>query len=97
MLLLVLVVNLKDGSMKFLKALLSDSGDVSCMRVMSLTCCLAAMIIAIIGLNKPSVDYSGISLICTTFLSAAFLGKVSQKKIEVDGSKSQTDTSFKQS
>lgn len=73
--------------MRFLAALLSDNGSVSCMRTMSLLCCLAAICIAVMGLNKPQPDYSGLALICTTFLGAAFGGKVVQKSIEAKGVK----------
>ena len=59
----------------------SGSG-VSMMRFMSIICCLAAIVIAIIGLNKPVIDYSGLSLLCGTFLGAAFGGKIAQKNIE---------------
>ena len=58
------------------------------MRVMSFLCCIAAIAIAIIGLNKPIVDYSGVSLLVSSFLTAAFGGKIMQKRIEVSGAKS---------
>lgn len=75
--------------MKFLKDLLSDSGRVSMMRLMSLLSLLAAICIAVIGLNKPTIDYSGLSLLCGAFLSAAFGGKIAQKSIEAKGVKVQ--------
>jgi len=75
--------------MRFLKDLLSESGRVSMMRLMSLLSLLASIAIAIIGLNKPIVDYSGLSLLCGAFLSAAFGGKIAQKSIEVKGIKVQ--------
>lgn len=62
--------------------LLSSSSGVSMMRFMSLICCLAAIAIAIIGLRRPTVDYSGLSLLCGAFLGAAFTGKILQKNIE---------------
>lgn len=52
------------------------------MRVMSAMCCIAAIIIAIVGVEKPVVDYSGLTLLCGTFLGVAFTGKVVQKSIE---------------
>ena len=78
--------------MKFLRDLLSDSGRVSMMRLMSLLCCLAAIAIAIIGLNRPTPDYSGLSLLCGAFLSAAMGGKIAQKSIEAKGVKIQEST-----
>lgn len=71
-----------------LKALFSDSGNISMMRVLSLLSCIAAIAIAIIGLNKQPIDYSGLSFLCGTFLGAAFTGKIMQKRIEVSGAKS---------
>jgi FtsH-binding integral membrane protein len=81
--------------MKCIKALFSEHGDISMMRVMSIICCLAAVIVAFAGLNKPVVDYSGVSLLVTTFLTAAMGGKIMQKRIEVSGAKS--DISIDQS
>lgn len=52
------------------------------MRLMCLLCCLASMSIAFMGLNKPVVDYSGLSMLCGTFLAAAFAGKALQKPSE---------------
>lgn len=62
------------------------------MRLMSLLCCLSAVCIAIIGMNKPQVDYSGLSVVCGTFLTIAFGGKLMQKRTEVDGSKDEIET-----
>lgn len=60
------------------------------MRVMSLICCLAAIAIAVLGLYKPgNTDYSGLSLLCGSFLGAAFGGKVYQKRIETDGARAE--------
>jgi hypothetical protein len=73
--------------MRFLKDLLSESSRASMMRFMSLVCCLAAISIAILGINKPTIDYSGLSLLCGAFLSAAFGGKIMQKSIEAKGVK----------
>lgn len=68
--------------MKFFKSLLNEHGDISTMRLMSLLCCLTAIIIAIVGLNKAAPDYSGLSMLCGTFLGMAFLGKAIQKPSE---------------
>lgn len=66
----------------FIKDLFSESKHASMLRVMSLTSVLAAVAVAIIGVLKPSPDYSGLSLLVGTFLSAAFVGKVTQKAVE---------------
>lgn len=71
----------------FLLALTSENTSVSAMRVMSLSCCLAAIIIAFIGVYKPQPDYSGLSMLCGTFLSIAFTGKAYQKSVELSVSK----------
>lgn len=68
--------------MSFLKELVATHGKTSAMRVMSLICVVVACILAIIGLLRKEVDYSGLSLLCGTFLSAGFAGKVVQKNIE---------------
>ena len=76
---------------EFLKELFNENGRVSMMRLMSLLSLFAGIAVAIIGMNKPVVDYSGISLVASVFLSAAFGGKVLQKRIEVDGAKAETE------
>lgn len=82
--------------MDFIKQLFSDGGSVSMMRVMSIICCIASIILAIIGLNRTPIDYSGLSLLCGAFLSAAFGGKIMQKRIEADGSKTTTIDDIKE-
>lgn len=77
--------------MKWVKHLFSENGTVSAMRVMAMLCCVAAIVIAIMGLSKPVVDYSGLSLLCSSFLSAAMGGKLLQKRVEVDGAKASTE------
>ena len=67
----------------FIKDLLSERNHASMLRVMSLISVLSAVTIGIVGVMKPEPDYSGLSLLVGTFLSAAFVGKVSQKAIEV--------------
>ncbi len=61
------------------------------MRVMSLLSLLAAIALSFVGINKVPVDYSGLSLLVGAFLSAAFGGKVMQKRIEVNGAKSDVE------
>jgi uncharacterized membrane protein YfcA len=68
--------------MTFFREMLSEKSNVSSVRVMSLISCLSAVGIAVYGLNRPSIDYSGLSLLCGTFLGAGFGAKVWQKKIE---------------
>lgn len=65
------------------------------MRVMSLLCCSTAISIAIIGLYHPPVDYSGLSLLVGAFLASAFGGKIAQKRIEINGTKTITEDNIK--
>lgn len=67
---------------QFIKDLFAPQSTVSMMRVMSILCCLASIVIAFVGMNKSTPDYSGLSLLCSAFLGAAFAGKVAQKSIE---------------
>jgi hypothetical protein len=76
---------------QWLSKLFSESSGVSMMRVMSFICCVAAVTIAIVGLNKVPIDYSGLALLCSSFLSAAMGGKILQKKLEVNGVKTETE------
>lgn len=68
--------------MKALSELFSESPKVSAMRVMSIACCITAIIIGILVVLKDKPDYSGASILCGVFLGAAFGGKVTQKSIE---------------
>ncbi len=61
----------------------SDKGSISMMRVMSLLCCFAAFGVAIRGLSISQVDYTGLSLVISSFLAPAFAGKVLQKHSEI--------------
>ena len=65
------------------------------MRLMSLLSCLAAIGIAVIGLYRPQPDYSGLAVLSAAFLSAAFGGKVMQKRIEMSGAQSETTSESK--
>lgn len=73
--------------MNFLAALFNENSTVSSIRVMCMISLLTAVGIGIIGVCKSTPDYSGLSLLVSTFLSAAFVGKVTQKSIEVKGTK----------
>jgi hypothetical protein len=70
--------------MKFFKALLDTDSGTSMLRFMSLMCCITAIALAFIGMNKANPDYSGLSLLCGTFLTTAFGAKVAQKFVEKD-------------
>lgn len=67
---------------KFILEMFSEKGSVSMMRVMSLLCCFAAFGVAMHGLSRPQIDYSGLSMLVTSFLGPAFAGKVLQKRQE---------------
>lgn len=79
----------------FILQLFSEKSTVSMMRVMSIMCCTASIAISMIGLSKPNIDYSGLALLSGAFLSAAFGGKIMQKKIEVNGAKTTTEDDIK--
>jgi hypothetical protein len=67
---------------QFLKNLVSSTGEVSAMRVMSLMSVTIAGSLAVIGLYKNS-DLVGLATLCGTFLTAAFTGKIMQKNTEM--------------
>jgi len=67
---------------QFIVNLFSESNSVSMMRFMSLISLLMGCIIAIYGISKNPVDYSGISLLVSVFITAAFGGKIAQKMQE---------------
>jgi hypothetical protein len=71
----------------FFSQLFSENGRVSMMRVMSIISLLAGVGVAFVGLDKTPVDYSGISLVVSVFLGAAFGGKVMQKRVEATNAK----------
>lgn len=66
----------------FIKDLFSENNHASMVRVMSLIGVITASAIAIVGICKVAPDYSGLSLLCSTFLASAFAGKVAQKAVE---------------
>lgn len=68
--------------MKFINSLLSSGTGVSTLRFMCVVCCLTATIIAFIGIYKQQPDYSGLTMLCSAFLGAAFTGKIMQKREE---------------
>ncbi len=60
--------------------LISENGKLSTIRVMCMACCVNAIAISIIGLFKSAPDYSGMSILCGTFLAAAMGGKIMHKQ-----------------
>lgn len=66
---------------KFFRALLSDQGDLSMTRFMSLTCVAAALVISIVCLYRGQPADSVVGLV-SVFLGAAFGGKVAQRFAE---------------
>lgn len=64
--------------------LLSESGDISCMRVMSLLSLCFGFAVFISGLVAGR-DLSQVSVIVGIFVGAAFGGKVAQKFGETSG------------
>ena len=76
----------------FFKQLFQSGSGVSMMRFMSFISLWAGIAIAFYGMSKGVVDYSGISLLVSIFLSAAFGGKVMQKRIEANGAKADIES-----
>ena len=68
--------------MRFLRELFSENSTISSMRVMCMIALLSAVGIAIAGIMRPTVDYSGLTMLVTAFLGAAMTGKLVQKNIE---------------
>lgn len=68
--------------MEFLKNMLSESGTISSMRVMSLIALLFSGVIAVYGMSKNNIDYSGLTMLSGVFVGVAFTGKVMQKRVE---------------
>jgi hypothetical protein len=65
-----------------LKELLSETGELSTMRVMSFVSLALGGAVAIIGLLKGK-DLTSLALLSGVFVGAAFGGKVAQKSKEV--------------
>ena len=76
---------------EFLLKMFSENSDVSEMRVAAILCVLCAMGIAIYGMSKNPIDYSGLSLLCGTFVGSGMAGKVSQKFAESRENKKKSD------
>lgn len=67
---------------RWLLSLFSEDSRVSAMRVMSMMALVTAIAIGVIGVCRVAPDYSGLSLLCSTFLAVAFGGKAVQKVVE---------------
>lgn len=67
--------------MNFIKKLLSDSGTVSTMRVMSISSFVVGSGIACYGVYKGK-DLSGLAQVCAVFVGSAFAAKSIQKFAE---------------
>lgn len=66
---------------EFIKQLLSESGSISMVRVMSLVSLIIGSIIGLYGISH-SKDLSGVAQLCAVFVGSAFAGKVGQKIME---------------
>jgi hypothetical protein len=64
-----------------LKALFSESSEISSMRFMSITSLFIGGYLAIHGVDLK-VDLSSLAILCSIFVGAAFTGKVAQKMVE---------------
>jgi hypothetical protein len=69
--------------LEYLKKLLSESGDASTVRVMSVLSLLVGIGIGLYGVWK-GVDFSGIAQVCSVFVGAAFAAKTVSKFAERD-------------
>lgn len=65
----------------FIKALLSDCGSVSTMRLMSIIALLVGSAVGVIGVLKGK-ELGGVAEICAVFITSAFAAKTAQKHIE---------------
>ena len=66
---------------EWIKSLLSETGDVSMTRFLSLLCVVSAVIIAMYGLHADK-NLDSLVGITSVFLGAGFGGKVAQKFAE---------------
>jgi hypothetical protein len=67
----------------YIKKLLSESGEVSTIRVMSISAFLVGAGIAIYGVIRGT-DLSGLAQVCGVFIGSAFAAKSIQKFAEKD-------------
>lgn len=66
---------------EFVLKLLSSSGEVSAMRIMSVFSLLIGAVVGLYGVFKGK-DLSGLAQVCGVFVGAAFMAKVGQKYAE---------------
>ena len=65
----------------FLKKLLSESSEISTVRLMAIYSLIIGSIIAIYGVYQGK-DLSGLAQVCGVFVGAAFAAKITQKFVE---------------
>ena len=75
----------------WLHELLSEGGNVSTMRVMSLLCVLTSCIISIVAIIIHA-ELMGTSILVGALLTPAFTGKIMQKSKETEGAAHGPDT-----
>lgn len=80
------------------KQLLSENGDLSMTRFLSLICVVTASVIALLSIYTTKHSLESVALLCGTFLGAGLGAKVMQKKFEVSEAppKSNSETSSSQ-
>lgn len=71
-----------NNALKYLKALISDNGNVSMTRFLSLVCVVSAVLIALAGLTIGKWSPEALAVLCGTFLGAGLGAKVYQRSIE---------------
>lgn len=76
---------------KFFMDLLDENSTISSMRFMSITSLFIGGIIAAVGVYRAT-DFTGIGLLVSIFVGAAFTGKVLQKNAEIKSEDSETES-----
>ena len=78
--------------MEYIKSLISDSGNNSMTRFLSLVCVIAACLIALLGLTVGQHTPESLADLCATFLGAGLGAKVWQRSIESNEVASQIES-----
>lgn len=76
---------------KFFMDLLDENSTISSMRFMSITSLFIGGIIAAVGVYRAT-DFTGIGLLVSIFVGAAFTGKVMQKNAEIKETEVEEET-----
>jgi len=76
---------------KFFMDLFDETSNISSMRFMSVTSLFIGAGIAIYGIAKVA-DLTGVALLVSVFVGAAFTGKVMQKNAELKSESETTET-----